>query len=57
MKKNKHVVLFFVSEDLSNSAHTLNPVPGLSIGANSLVALDWRSIADVAPSIVRWLTV
>lgn len=45
------------SEDLSNSAHTLNPVPGLSIGANNLSALDWRSIADVAPSIVRWLTV
>jgi hypothetical protein len=44
------------SEDLSNALHSENPVPGLSIGANHAAALAWRSITDVTPSIVRWLT-
>lgn len=43
------------SEDLSVSDHTTNLVPGLSVGANNEAARAWRSIVDVAPSIVDWL--
>ncbi len=43
------------SEDLSTSDHTLNQVPGLSVGANSATARAWRSIIDIAESIVGWL--
>lgn len=45
------------SEDLTHTAHTTNPVPGLSIGANQAAAHAWASITDVVPSILHWLTV
>ncbi len=46
-------------EDLSTRRHTLNPVPALVIGSTQLrtrFCLHWRSIADVAPAIIDFLT-
>lgn len=46
-------------EDLSTRRHTLNPVPALVIGSTKHRAPfchHWRSIADIAPAIVDFLT-
>jgi 2,3-bisphosphoglycerate-independent phosphoglycerate mutase len=46
-------------EDLSTRRHTLNPVPGLLVGAPDLrraFANGLGSISDVAPAIMRFLT-
>lgn len=44
-------------EDLSVKTHTLNPVPGLLIGAGGeRLARDIRSLVDVTPAIVAYLS-
>jgi hypothetical protein len=44
-------------EDITTD-HTMNPVPGLAVGqGHAEITREWRSIVDVAPSILRALKV